>query len=231
MLDVLLMRWVVLGSIFEGLGHATRVRCDAVAKWLTNHSGHLWVKGSRWVTLIWERKILIRQEATSLGLLHGSRVYPLLLDLNYWPGMAGDVLWVYTSAISVQVEGALFKQPKYLVPTYKDLAPFAVWCIDLVGKMNPPAADSTRYLVVCICVFSIWVEMGFLQTKRATEVARWFHLNITYRFGVPLAVQSDCSGELSAPLLPTCGLLMWRTSLFLWPTRRPVASWKGTTAA
>ena len=51
------------------------------------------------------------------------------------------------------------------------------------------------YLLVCICVFSKWVEAGFIANKQAATVAKWFHLNVTCRFGMPAYVRADRGGE------------------------------------
>ena len=187
---------VTTGSLAEDVDEAVRARCEKAQQFIRWENGHLWV-GERRVPPVHERPLIIREAAAQLGHPDGQRLYAHLRERYYWWGMQRDVLVECSAALGVQVEAAGFKLPRYLIPTAKDLAPFAVWSVDLVVKLRPVAPGGGRYLVVAVCAFSKWVEAGILRTKHAAEVAAWFHTNITCRFGVALLVRTDRGTEFA----------------------------------
>ena len=65
-----------------------------------------------------------------------------------------------------------------MLPTYKGNLPFECWCVDLLkwGKF---------LIIVCVCMFSKWVEAGVLADGRSGTVARWVHSEVVCRFGTP----------------------------------------------
>lgn len=86
------------------------------------------------------------------------------------------------------------KPPKYLLPTpRKATAPFHTWAIDLVTHLGNGSV--ARHLIVCVDVFSKWVEAGCIADKESSTVTTWFHANITCRFGTPAFVRADRGGE------------------------------------
>ena len=141
-----------------------------------------------------ERRDLVYDAALRLGVPGGRRLRRLLTQRYHWPGLARDVLRWCQEFIPVQLglRGRL-DPPKYLLPTpYKCTSPFHTWAVDLIVLPGP---HGIRYILVCVCVFSKWVEAGVLLDKEATTVTRWFHGNITCRFGSPAYVRADRGGE------------------------------------
>ena len=67
-----------------------------------------------------------------------------------------------------------------------------MWAVDLIVLQGP---TGIRYILVCVYVFSKWVEAGVLLDKEATTVTRWLHGNITCQFGSPAYVWADRGGE------------------------------------
>ena len=118
-------------------------------------------------------------------------MYALLKTQYHWHGMLADCIRICASSVAVQLEGAEFRPPHYLLPTAKDLKPFAVWCIDLIVKLRPAGPNGEQYVVVAICAFSKWLEVGLLNRKDAATISRWFHNNIACPYGTPLLVRSD----------------------------------------
>ena len=93
-----------------------------------------------------------------------------------------------------QLERAAWKPPPYLQPTNKALSPFHTWCVDLITSL-PAGANGETILIVCVCVFSKWVEAAPLPNRSSRTTANWFHNSITCRYGVPKVVRSDLGRE------------------------------------
>ena len=49
--------------------------------------------------------------------------------------------------------------------------------------------------MVCIDLFSRWIEIGALPSLNLHEIAKWFHNEIVCRYGLPLIVWSDKGSE------------------------------------
>jgi hypothetical protein len=80
----------------------------------------------------------------------------------------------YTS-LARQIERAKFPQPPYLFPISKGSRPFMVWSIDSIPKLKPSAPHGGDSLVVAVCVFSKWVEIGAPPQLKSRHVADWFY--------------------------------------------------------
>ena len=93
------------------------------------------------------------------------------------------------------MEAARKPAPPYLVPCEKGGYPFAIWSIDCIPRVSPASPDGHCDVIVAICVFSKWVEIGLLPRLTSAETTRWFHDTIVCRFGVPAAVRSDRGSE------------------------------------
>ena len=51
------------------------------------------------------------------------------------------------------------------------------------------------WVVVAVCIFTRWVEVGILANLTSADVAEWFHREIVCRYGLPVAVRSDKGTE------------------------------------
>ena len=65
------------------------------------------------------------------------------------------------------------------------------WAIDLVALHGKVLC----YLMVCVDVYTKWVEATKLDDKGYGTVAQWFHRAITCWFGTPAFVHADRRGE------------------------------------
>lgn len=72
--------------------------------------------------------------------------------------------------------------------------PFEVWSIDLAGPF-PADEEGNVYAIVAVDVFTKWVEIGLLPSKRAWRTCEWFYSEIVARWGKPSAVRLDNGGE------------------------------------
>ena len=51
------------------------------------------------------------------------------------------------------------------------------------------------WVVVAVCIFTRWVEVGILANLTSAVVAEWFHREIVCRYSLPMAVHSDKGTE------------------------------------
>ena len=93
------------------------------------------------------------------------------------------------------VEAARFKPPPHLHPHHKGTRPFHTWAIDLITNLTPPGPRGEVHAIVCVCAFSKWVEIGPITNRQSSTVTRWFHSEITNRYGSPAAVRCDRGKE------------------------------------
>ena len=84
------------------------------------------------------------------------------------------------------------------------MGPLHTWAIDSVVRLKPPDPAGRQYLVVCVDVFSKWLEYGILGELSSGAVTYWFHENITCRFGVPFSVHCDNGLEYRGDFAKYC---------------------------
>lgn len=101
------------------------------------------------------------------------------------------------AALSVvrQKERGRYHPPPYLFPTSKGSRPFMVWSVDTAVKVGKPAPGGGENVVIGICVFSKWPEMGIIPTLNSACVAEWFYQEIICRYGCPKSVRTDQGSE------------------------------------
>ena len=88
--------------------------------------------------------------------------------------------------------------PQLILPTlFKCTAPFHTWAIELIVT---PKAGGLVYVVVYLCIFSKWAEVGFVPDKESITIARCFHANITCCYGTPGYGHADNGGEFRGML-------------------------------
>ena len=90
----------------------------------------------------------------------------------------------------MQIERAKLHEALYLFPTTKTVGPFHTFAIDIITGLDPITAGYT-ILVVCVCVFTKWIEAAALPSRSAATIRDWFHANIVCHFSKPAAVCSD----------------------------------------
>ncbi len=129
--------------------------------------------------------------AGELGYPGGERLYQLLKTRFYWQGMRLDCITICQSLHPAQVENQPFFRQPMLSPTFKTRAPFNVWCLDLITKLEPPGAEGETICMVAVDPFSKFVLADPLKSKSSGETMRWLHHRIVCFFGVPLALRVD----------------------------------------
>lgn len=58
-------------------------------------------------------------------------------------------------------------------------------------NLSPASPTGATSIIVAVCAFSKWVELGALENVDSECTTRWFHDNIICRFGLPAIVRTD----------------------------------------
>ena len=67
--------------------------------------------------------------------------------------------------------------------------------------MTPPGPNGECHCIIAVDVMSKWVELGALVDKSSHTITRWFHDNITCRFGTPRLVRCDQGNEFKGDFI------------------------------
>ena len=119
-----------------------------------------------------------------------------MLRVNYfWAGMKADCRALAMDSLVRQMEAAKFQDPPYLFPVSKGTRPFMVWSVDSMPKMKPTAPHGGSAIVIAVCVFSKWVELGVPPSLESRHTADWFYQDVISRYGCPYAVRTDQGRE------------------------------------
>jgi hypothetical protein len=127
------------------------------------------------------------------------KLYALLKTRFYWPSMYDDIKrWVKACLNCAKVKP---HQPKLngLLQPFKASSPFEIVGIDILGPFKTTKSRS-KYVLVCICYFTNWVEACPLKTIEAEEVAIAFYKLIITRHGCPFKVLTDQGTQFSSRL-------------------------------
>ena len=151
-----------------------------------------------------EREEIIRQTLKALGFPHGHQLYEALKPRYFWMGMRKDCICLSTRSKPRQLESAKFPRPPFLLPCEKGEEPFLIWALDNIVRISPASPSGARDVIVAICVFCKWVELGLLKDLSSASVRDWFHENIVCRYGVPAAVRCDRGAEFRGEFESYC---------------------------
>ena len=75
--------------------------------------------------------------------------------------------------------------------------PFAMWGIDMIGKIEPTASNGHRFILVAIDYFTKWVEAASYANVTKQVVARFLKRDIICRYGVPKRIITDNGSNLN----------------------------------
>ena len=81
-----------------------------------------------------------------------------------------------------------------LKSTYKYERPFLCWLIDYLQRL-PKTTSGFAHVLVCIEVFSKWVELFPMHTKESREVLDVLYSQVFTRFRLPLELWCDRGRE------------------------------------
>ena len=67
--------------------------------------------------------------------------------------------------------------------------------MDVIVRVKPVGPGGISHIVVAVCVFTKWVELGAIASVDAGTIRRWFHEHIVCRYGLPGVVRTDGGSE------------------------------------
>ncbi|GAA0185251.1 hypothetical protein LIER_32539 [Lithospermum erythrorhizon] len=97
----------------------------------------------------------------------------------YWPNLVQDATNFVKKCDVCQRMGSAQHQPTTSMTPILNPVSFAIWGIDLVGKL-PKAKGSLEYAVVVVDYFSKWVEVAPLKKTDSDNIVRFFGPGTTY---------------------------------------------------
>ena len=68
--------------------------------------------------------------------------------------------------------------------------------------MKPSGPGGVSHIVVAVCAFTKWVELGALLHTDAGTIRNWFHENILCRYGLPSIVCTDGGAAFKGEFRP-----------------------------
>ena len=108
----------------------------------------------------------------------------------WWPKMVKESEAYVQKCPRCQKNALLIHQPANELKMLTSPWPFAVWGLDIVGKM-PKARGGYIFLITATDLYTKWVEAAPLRKIRAEDVEVFLWKQIISRFGVPFAILSD----------------------------------------
>ena len=132
---------------------------------------------------------LYHNEAMSVHLSR-DRLYQLLRNRFYWYGMFADVSrWVNGCIKCSQVKPTTPLNHGLLQPIMSK-QPFDILGVDILGPITT-SSEGYSYILVCVDLYTSWVEAGPLKTITAAEVCQMFFNLVISRHGCPNSVITD----------------------------------------
>ena len=86
--------------------------------------------------------------------------------------MKQDCIAVSQACRPRQVERARFPLPLYLKPCEKAGGPFWIWAIYIIVRVKPVEPGGNSHIIVAVCVFMKWVEIGAIASVDAAMVRK-----------------------------------------------------------
>jgi len=119
-----------------------------------------------------------------------NRLLAILKTRFFWINMHTHICdWVNACIKCKQIKPDRALHNGLLIPI-KTSSPFEIVGIDIVGPFHL-TKNRNRYILVCIDLFTNWIEVSPLKTVTAEEVANVFYKLIITRHGCPQNVLSD----------------------------------------
>jgi transposase InsO family protein len=113
-----------------------------------------------------------------------------LTQRYYWPDLYSEVAnFVNTCPVCLRFKN---KQPisQGLLHPISVSFPFEIVCSDIAGPFKQTDRGN-KYVLVCMCMFTNWVEIGALKSLEADEVADLIFNLIFLRHGCPTSILTD----------------------------------------
>ncbi|GAA0169555.1 hypothetical protein LIER_24009 [Lithospermum erythrorhizon] len=118
----------------------------------------------------------------------------------YWPTLVKDSVAYVKRCDACQRLGNSPQFPTSTLTPVVSLIPFAMWGIDLVGKL-PNAKGGVEFAIVGVDYFSKWIETAPLKKTKGENVTHFLWKNILTRFGIPKILVYDNAPQLEGQIL------------------------------
>ena len=79
--------------------------------------------------------------------------------------------------------------------------PVSMWGIDVIGAIEPKAANVHRFILVAIHDFTKWVEATSYASVTRSVVVRFIKREIIYRYGLPRKIITDNGTNLNNKMM------------------------------
>ena len=131
--------------------------------------------------------------------LSRDRMIDLLRKRYHWPSLTTDVgKWVAGCLTCNKIKSTQPLQNGLLVPI-RTSSPFEIVGIDILGPFKI-TKDGYKYVLICIDLFTSWVEATPLKSLTAEETAQAFFRLIISRHGCPKNVLTDQGKQFTSTL-------------------------------
>lgn len=119
----------------------------------------------------------------------------------YWLTMETDCFCHMQTCHKCQIYADKIHVP--LVPLNVISSPwsFAMWGIDVIGRIEPAALNGHMFILVAIDYFTKWVEAASYANVTKQVVARFLKRDIICRYGIPNKIITDNGSNLNNKMM------------------------------
>ena len=134
--------------------------------------------------------------------LSRDRMIDLVRKRYHWPGLTTDVgKWVAGCLTCSRIKSTQPLHNGLLVPI-ETSSPFEIVSMDILGPFKV-TSDGYKYVLVCVDMFTSWVEASPMKSLTAEETAQVFFRLIISRHGCPRKVLTDQGRQFTSSLFQT----------------------------
>jgi hypothetical protein len=119
----------------------------------------------------------------------------------YWMTMESDCFKYARKCHKFQIYADKVHVPPNPLNVMSSPWPFAMWGIDMIGKIEPTASNGHRFILVAIDYFTKWVEAASFAKVTRHVVARFIKKEIICRYGIPERIITDNGSNLNNKMM------------------------------
>ncbi|GLT87856.1 hypothetical protein SLE2022_059130 [Rubroshorea leprosula] len=119
----------------------------------------------------------------------------------YWLTMEHDCIKYAQACHKCQIYVDHINAPPSLLHNMSAPWSFSMWCIDVIGAINPKACNGHQFILVAIDYFTKWVEATSYASVTKKVVTRFIKREIICRYGQPEAIITDNASNLNNDMM------------------------------
>src|SRR3954470_15950016 len=119
----------------------------------------------------------------------------------YWMTIESDCYVYVKKCHKCQVYADRIHVPPTPLNVLTSPCPFAMWGIDMIGRIEPQASNGHRFILVAIDYFTKWVEAASYKNVTKQVVTRFIKKEIICRYGVPNKIITDNGSNLNNKMM------------------------------